>query len=578
MSIESLPNMQAGAVSRDFQAIYADLKRMIPQVAPEWTYYGDDDFGAVLLQFAAYLADQLHYRNDATMRDMVPTRSPHREVVREFAEWLGYMARRATAAEVDLTFTVPAALPEALPLPRGLQVEGSGPSGTVIFELSDAVVLEAGRLSVSAHAVEGVTRSSVLLGTSTGSFYERFVIQDLDCIYNWTDEDLVVTVGDTEAIHFKYPALLTPNVLGYWVRQGVDGHLEIRFGDGTFGSTLPASSAVRCTYRRGGGVAGNVGAGALSTVVNTQRLVDGTPVDLSVTNASGAAPGFDLESIESIRSLAPANFRAQERAVTESDYATMALRVPGVYQARITPTGVNGVVIALVPTGLQDGIRVTQTLINRVVRAIDPVRMATDCVTAKAARLVPVDVHLSVRARRNSRSGAVAEAVRQRFIGNNGMFTETANMLGRTLWFSDMVGDIESVSSVDNLDVLRYCRRPTLRWTSASGDAALTALGVTISVTTRPQTWTVTFLDGAQFVVTGSISGAIETVGQLDQLFSVPGEISFTLASGVGAMAEGDWGEIVVGALVGNISLAADEFPIFDARSVYVKVFGGIGA
>lgn len=578
MSIESLPSMQAGALTRDFESIYADLKRMIPQVAPEWTYYGDDDFGAMLLQFSSYLADHLHYRADAVMRDVVPTRSPHREVVREFAEWLGYLARRATAAEVDVTFSVDAPLTEDLPIPRGVQVTGSGPNGLATFETSDAVILPAGYLSVAAHVVEGQSRYNVLLGTATGSVLESFVISDKDCLFNWADTDLVVMVGGVEAQHFKYPALLTSSVLGYWVRLNPNGYLELRFGDGVFGRTLPQGSEIRCTYRRGGGSAGNVGTGAINTVVSQLRLTSGVRVALKVTNASAAAPGFDAETVDTIRALAPANFRAQERAVTEADYATLALRVPGVYQARITPVGVNGVVIALVPNGLQEGLRVSNALISRVVRAIDPYRMATDCVTAKAAKLVLVDVSLSVRARRNARAGAVQEAIRQRFIGTNGMFTEPANNLGGTLWFSDMVADIEAVSTVDNLDVNRYCRRPGIDWIRASGTAALTAVGVTLNASTRAQTWRIEFLDATQFTVTGSISGPMTTIGSLGVVYNVPNEVTFTLTAGDFPMFEGDVGEIVVGRLVGNIALGPDEFPIFDAHSVVVKVYGGVGA
>ena len=576
MPLDPLPSMRAGALSREYQPVLADLLRMVPQVAPEWTYTGDDDFGVVLLQLASYLADHLHYRADAVMRDVVPTRSPHAEVVREFAEWLGYMARRPTPAEVDVTLTVDAPLEEDLPIPRRLAVEGDGPRGRVTFEVSEQVILRAGLTSVEAHVVEGVSVVSARVGVATGSYLERFQVPDAGCIFNWDDADLEVTVDGEVAQHFRYPALLTPSTLGYWVRLGTSGLLELRFGDGTYGRTLTPGAEVRCTYRVGGGTRGNVKIGGLSRVPGTLRLSDGTPVTLGVTQTQAVAPGFDAEGVDQIRAQAPANFRAQERAVTRSDYEVLALRVPGVYQARVTASGVNGVNVAIVPAGLQSGTRVSRAMIERVTRVVDPLRMVTDCVYVGAARLVTVDVTLDVRARRGSRNGTVLEAVRERLTGSSGLLTEGVNRIGDTLWLSDLVGALEQVSGVDNLDVSRYCRRPELVWDSATGDAALHG-GVTLMETTTPATWQVEMLTSDTFTVSGE-DGVLEAVGTLGSAYTVPGQVVFTISPGVSDMAEGDRGRITVGRLVGNVTLAADEFPVFDPRSVKIRVSGGIGA
>jgi hypothetical protein len=579
MAINIPPNLTSGNIRRDFEAIWADLRRMIPQVAPEWTYYEDDDVGAALLQFAAYLADHAHYRADAVMRDAVPTRSPFRETVREFAEWLGYLARRPTAAEVDVTFSIETALADDLSIPVGTRVSGTGPSGSVTFETTDEVILPAGATSVGAHVAQGTTRSGALLGYATGSSFEKFAIPDADCLFNWLDEEIVVTVDGAEANHYRWPALLTSDVLGFWVRQNGSGLLEIRFGDGTFGRSLPPGAEVRATYRRGGGSVGNVGAGAVDTVLSSVEDAEGTPVTLTVTNDSMAAPGLPEETLASIRGNAPAFFRSQNRAVTVNDYAVLAMMVTGVFKARIVTSGVNGVRIAIVPTGLSTGVRVTDTLKARVVRALDPVKMATDVVSAEAARLIPVDVELVVRAHPGKRNGVVREAIRQRFISDEGIFAEEVNDLGRTLWFSDMVGSIEAVDGVNNFDVVRYCRRPVLTWDTYLGDAGLSSSGVTTNATTQAQTWTITMVNSTEFIVEGSVSGAQENTGTLGAVYSDDaGEISFTIDAGLVDLAENDSGTIVVGKLVGNIEIAQDEFPIFDSKSTRIRVSGGIGA
>lgn len=580
MSINVPPNIQIGSVNREFSTILDDLLRMIPQIIPEWTYTGPDDFGRALIELAAYLADHLHYRADATLRDALPTRSPDRELVREYAEWLGYLARRVTASEADVTLYVDEALDEDIAIERGFKLSGQGEGGTQLFELSDTVVLQTGTLSVSAHVVQGVTVSELQLGLASGAPGEKFRIPYRDCIFNWDDADLEITVGGLPATHQKFPALITPDALEYWVRQDRDGYLQVRFGDGTYGRTLPPGAAVVCTFRRGGGIAGNVGSEAINTVVDVVRLLDNTAVDLKVTNDEQASGGAPEEGIESIRAQAPAAFRSQDRAVSVEDYVDHAKRVAGIYRAKVATYGVNGVIVYVVPVGVSSGVRVTRATRAAVTRAMDKVKMATDSVSVLAADLIVVDVTLNVRATRTARNGVVREAVRRKFVDREtGIFWSTRNDLGRTLWQSDMVNEIEDVDGVNNLDVVRYCRRPVLRWLTTVGNAVLSDSGVSTNVTTRAQTWTVEMTSAVDFIVTGSLAGLQSTPGTIGTPWADDaGEIGFTLQAGVIPAGEGDTAEIVVGELRGNIVLGPSEFPIFDASSVTINVTGGIGA
>lgn len=573
------PNMQVGGLNREYQSILADLTRMIPSLLPEWTYKEGDDFGIVLLQQLSYLADHLHYRADATFRDMAPTKTPHREVLRQFAEWLGYMAQRATPAEAIVTLTLDAPLADDLLIPRFTRFSGAGPEGTAFFETTTEVLIPGGDTSVSATVVEGQAKIDVLLGLTSGRAFERFVIPQKSAIYNRGDDELEVTVGGEQATHYLYPALIQNQDLGYWVRQNPDGFLELRFGDGTFGRILPPNVEVRCTYRIGGGIAGNVQAGAIKEVVSTVFDSSGSPVTLSVTNPEAAARGFVEESIDSLRETAPAYFRTQNRAVTQADYHALVLAIPGVYRASIVPQGVNGVQVFVVPTNVSTGATVSDALKARIVRELDPKRMATDVISVFSCSLVKTDVRLFVRAHRNARNGAVREAIRQRFIGDDGIFYESRNDLGKPLYLSDMIGEIEAVPGVNNLDVLVYTRRPKLVWNSASGNAVLsTANPPTVGPVAPDDVWTITMLNATQFTVTGFYGGFQETIGELGTAYLTQGgSFKFTLAAGDTPMAEGDWGVIRTGKVVGNIILEPNEFPVFDARSVVIDVQGGLG-
>ena len=101
------------------------------------------------------------------------------------------------------------------------------------------------------------------------------------------------------------------------VEVDTDGTAHLRFGDNTNG-LLPASgTAFTAQYRIGNGTAGNVGADSL-----TQFAAD--PNVVSCINPLPASGGIDPETADQIRRRAPQAFLTQERAITMTDYATVA--------------------------------------------------------------------------------------------------------------------------------------------------------------------------------------------------------------------------------------------------------------
>ena len=107
-----------------------------------------------------------------------------------------------------------------------------------------------------------------------------------------------------------------------------DGAAILRFGDGRLGAQ-PVSGLV-ATYRVGNGSGGNVGAGAIANVVTSVSGI------ASLRNPLPSAGGIDPETIAQVRAYAPEAFRTQERAVTEADYGTIAVRYPQVQKAVAT--------------------------------------------------------------------------------------------------------------------------------------------------------------------------------------------------------------------------------------------------
>jgi hypothetical protein len=114
------------------------------------------------------------------------------------------------------------------------------------------------------------------------------------------------------------------------VEVGDDGRSTLRFGDDEYGQRPSGARQFNAVYRVGNGRDGNVGAESLAHTV--QPTVSPLwPSILLVRNPLPAQGGIDAETIEEVRQLAPAAFRAEQfRAVVEADYTAVARKLPEV--------------------------------------------------------------------------------------------------------------------------------------------------------------------------------------------------------------------------------------------------------
>lgn len=118
-----------------------------------------------------------------------------------------------------------------------------------------------------------------------------------------------------------------------WVDYDGDGGWTLTFGDGTFGVPPVPGALFSVLYRAGGGVVGNVPAGAVATVVSSA----GGPPVVSCTNPFPARYGADEETDAQVAARAPQAFAAEPlRAVLPADYVAAAESLPFVQQAGTT--------------------------------------------------------------------------------------------------------------------------------------------------------------------------------------------------------------------------------------------------
>jgi len=109
-----------------------------------------------------------------------------------------------------------------------------------------------------------------------------------------------------------------------------DGLATLRFGDDEYGLRPIEGTKFKAKYRVGNGADGNIGIDAIAHVFTISPDLD------FATNPMPARGGTDPETLEHARQSAPAAFRVQERAVTESDYAEVTERHHEVSRAAAT--------------------------------------------------------------------------------------------------------------------------------------------------------------------------------------------------------------------------------------------------
>jgi hypothetical protein len=231
----------------------------------------------------------------------------------------------------------------------------------------------------------------------------------------------------------------------------IDPELQVAVitGDGQTGARLPSGRGnVTARYRQGGGVAGNVGAGSLTTLLDR-------PLGLkAVVNPAAAVGGTDAESLQEARSRAPTTVLTLDRVVSLADFAAAARDVPGIGKARaqwVWLDGEMGVRLAVAGAG--------RTRVTDQPTLLASLRSYLDARRDRFRRLaivphVDVDVTLEAvvfvepRYRTEDVQAAAATALA-------GYFDFDALALGQGVNLSDLLAVLQRVEGVRYVDVNR---------------------------------------------------------------------------------------------------------------------------
>ena len=330
--------------NRSFEELRQEAIRQLQAVCPGWTDLSPSDPGIALVEAFAYLTQVMLYRLN---------RVPEKQY-NAFLRLIGITPLPPAAATTTLVFQRTGAGAERITIPAGTRVA----AGPVQFTTVAAVRIEGTQPQAEAQAFHGEAIEDELVGLGTGAAGLELKVKHAPIVAAMSDGlDLIVAIEETEPIPPEARAVrIDGRTYRVWSEVQSFANLSrnervfaadrragiIRFapaaditdqrgvlgqGRAPLASVPPQGREIRVSYRSGGGAAGNVAAGAITT------LRDAIP-GITVTNSVAGSGGRDAESFENSLVRGPTDFHRLERAVTARDVETLARRVSGVARAK----------------------------------------------------------------------------------------------------------------------------------------------------------------------------------------------------------------------------------------------------
>ena len=339
-----MPILPPNLDDRTFAQLVDASREMILRECPTWTDLSASDPGITLLETFAYLTEQMIYRLN---------RLPEKAYI-EFLRLIGVRLQPPAAAKAVLRFSVEAPAAQALEIPRGTRAtlkRGAAGGETPVFITVRDARIAAGESAVEIPALHAECVEGELAGVGSGLPGQCVEARRAPVVGpTGTDLDLVVAVEAVEdELDERAPALeWEGRPFRIWrevenfTDLGADRFVYVAdrltgaiFFAPSLNETIPGEKVkplaevpasgrqIRLWYLRGGGPAGNVGAGLIDT------LKDPLPL-LKVANPKAASGGRAAETLQNALLRGPQELHSLKRAVTAGDFELAALGHRGV--------------------------------------------------------------------------------------------------------------------------------------------------------------------------------------------------------------------------------------------------------
>ena len=324
--------------SRDYSGFVQSMLIFASQVFPNWQPQSTGDIGVMLLELFAYVGDILSYYTDRVAQEAYLPTATQRQSLLNIAQLLGYVPSNGTPSSGTVTFQ--SANPGlAVVIPSGTSLQSNFNTALdqpILFYTTAVATCPGNGGTVTVNVNQGQQFSLVALGTSTGLPGQIFQIPQAEV------QDGTVTVfvqssapgGTTQWQPVTSFINASSSATAFTFFVDANGITNLTFGDGINGLIPGLGLTVYASYTVIVGASGNLPIGAVNIIVSPIASLSIAQNAAGVAQSSIMAGGSDPESNASIRANAPISFATQQRAVSLSDFANLAVGIPGVITAK----------------------------------------------------------------------------------------------------------------------------------------------------------------------------------------------------------------------------------------------------
>ena len=316
---------------------FNDLRIQIKDYLRTNSKFTDFDFEgsnfSVLIDLLAYNSYITSYNTNMAVNEVFLDSATLRENVVSLARNIGYVPKSKRASQSKISFTVDMSATDArtVKLLSGQVALGAVANGNYIFSIPDDIIVPIDRNGIAQFEeltiYEGIYLTSTFI-VDTSQSNQRFILPNV----NIDTTTIRVTVSDAvDEIYTAFTNVLNvdKNSRIFLIQEIADEKYEIRFGDNIVGKKPTNGSRISVSYIITNGTLGNGASNfTFSGLLKDNSGLDVTTGISSPITISKSADGDEIESLDSIKFIAPRIYASQFRAVTSNDYKAL---IPTIY-------------------------------------------------------------------------------------------------------------------------------------------------------------------------------------------------------------------------------------------------------
>jgi hypothetical protein len=275
-----------------------------------------------------------------------------RENVVSAAREIGYLPRSSTAARANISFFVDtssfSSKPISLTLKKGLVCSSLAfGNESYTFSIANDITVPVVNDIALFDSIEIIEGSFVINSFTVESLNpappQRYILDNPKIDTSTIRVTVRNSISTTTSNKFTVADNLfnvNSNSKIFFIQEVEDQRYELIFGDGIFGVALNNQNYIEVSYV----TTNESNANGVSSFSFIGRLVDNNNISVSsgvsvITTNIASSGGKEIESINSIKKLAPKNYAAQGRCVTSEDYESI---IPRIYPETESVTAYGG--------------------------------------------------------------------------------------------------------------------------------------------------------------------------------------------------------------------------------------------